>query len=1036
MAVAPTSANFERATPQPASGVATYRPQQQGNEGAQALYEEGQQNRELAAYVEKFGDELAHTSAQDALNKLREKRNELTYDPERGFLRIKGGDVLKTGPGGKPWIQEMPDTFKAAADEIGGKLLSPLSRKLFREAAEKEQSSYKTALASHMVGESEKYQAAVHKDTQTALISEAAQSYNDPDKLQQIAERAAMAEDNWSKISGMPSKAAAARSNVLRIGVESLLASGANRQALAYYDGIKDKLDGPDAVAMASRLKATGTGLRGEQAANEALVALGLPGISTTDGSILNYRQKVQTAESPDGRSNPDSGAGGFFQFIDSTWLTYARKALPVSGKSDAEILALRGNRQAQEVVFEAFTADNEAKLQKAGLPVTDTTRYLAHWFGDAGAVRLLTADKSKPIEEFLPPGKTPTNKTWAEANGIAGKTVGQVINIAGSRMGETARVAFPSPGLPQSTDGAPLFKGDTKSAYQQASLSVMNRTDLSPEEKTQALALLNKQQTQLTGFQTAAVAGLRDEANTTLAMAFVNPESFKSGTFQAFADRAASLGQQELSTRYRLFASMEGTLREGLQSARPDQLRLLKELSDGLPKSLLEAYQGGNADLAHKGETAFSRLKQAQKDGLGTEGLTTIAMEAAQHFADAGKGTKAQEVRDWLVQATIAEDIVKQPPEARRDRIAELEDIVAKGKATEQHLALHHMVKEGITRQETAIKADALLNGASIYGLGPLPPLDFTKAETLSQSLAVRGGMADRINANFPGADAGPLTNEEITRTRDFLAKADIGGAIGFFKALSALPDAHVNRVAAQLAGKGKGDPLSMMYASALSLYRKGDPVADEVLRGAEVLKTQKPAMTDKEIQRQAQEHLGNALQLFGTTEVPAEIVQAAKATYAWRQSQAGKIDTFDPDAFDKALQAVTGGTFTYRGQKIIAPRPGATPYDVDAALNQIGPQDLPDGLATVDGTAITADMVKRRGVLVSAGDGSYVVKIPDPRAGGDLRPIRDPRTGTAWVLGLVPLLDRQAANPVPPDQGAAAARRRAPASPTAGLE
>lgn len=165
-----------------------------------------------------------------------------------------------------------------------------------------------------------------------------------------------------------------------------------------------------------------------------------LGGAAPGSGSDKDYEAKVQKFESAgqDGAVNPDTKATGRFQFIDSTWLSQISRHAPeaAEGKTKEQILALRSDPVVAQRVFAGFTRDNEVALAAAGVPVNDTTRYLAHWFGAAGASQLMQADPKQSIAAFLPTGKSPTGKSWAAANGIEGKSVGEVIGIAEQRMG------------------------------------------------------------------------------------------------------------------------------------------------------------------------------------------------------------------------------------------------------------------------------------------------------------------------------------------------------------------------------------------------------------------------------------------------------------------------------------------------------------------------------------------------------------------------------------------------------------------------
>lgn len=258
MATFPTAADMERRAPRVSGGVASYRPVSRpeiGTEAAQALFEQGRMTQALAADVDRLGAELDETVAQDALNQLRTKRQELTLDPEKGFQRIKGGDVLKPGPGGKPWLDELPAQFRASSDEIGGKLFSPRARALYKRAADRELVAYKRDLTLHMTAESEKYQDAVYKDTLGANLNQAVTA-SDPAQLEMLADKAGVLAARRAERLGLPAETAiaAARSDVLAVAIKSKLQAN-DPAAATLFRLYADKLDAKDRVALAGPIQ-------------------------------------------------------------------------------------------------------------------------------------------------------------------------------------------------------------------------------------------------------------------------------------------------------------------------------------------------------------------------------------------------------------------------------------------------------------------------------------------------------------------------------------------------------------------------------------------------------------------------------------------------------------------------------------------------------------------------------------------------------------------------------------------------------------
>lgn len=133
---------------------------------------------------------------------------------------------------------------------------------------------------------------------------------------------------------------------------------------------------------------------------------------AAVDGlTASGYEAKVIRVESG-GKANAKaatSSATGLHQFTDGTWLGMVKDlraqggAKWADGLSTSEILAARTNGAASSEVFQYFRQQNAAVLSRAGLPVTDATEYMAHFFGAGGAVTVLSADPGAMLKDVLP---------------------------------------------------------------------------------------------------------------------------------------------------------------------------------------------------------------------------------------------------------------------------------------------------------------------------------------------------------------------------------------------------------------------------------------------------------------------------------------------------------------------------------------------------------------------------------------------------------------------------------------------------------
>ncbi|WP_426418193.1 hypothetical protein [Bradyrhizobium genosp. A] len=147
--------------------------------------------------------------------------------------------------------------------------------------------------------------------------------------------------------------------------------------------------------------------------------------------ALVDQIIKAESGGNPTAQ-NTRSSAGGAAQFIDSTWLSMLRQHRPdiAAGKSDADLIALKTDPSLSREMTGAYASDNAGILSKAGLPVTDGTRYLAHFAGPGGAVGLLNADPSAPAASVLGQGFAQANPT------MANMSAGDVVNWANTKMG------------------------------------------------------------------------------------------------------------------------------------------------------------------------------------------------------------------------------------------------------------------------------------------------------------------------------------------------------------------------------------------------------------------------------------------------------------------------------------------------------------------------------------------------------------------------------------------------------------------------
>lgn len=376
----------------------------------------------------KAGDTAFNTSLRGQL-----------FDPEKGYFTLKGKDAVDA-------YKATMEAVQKSSDDVAATIANPEARRMYNDIATRRRDSALDSMAKHAAIERRTYLDGVSlaraaNSAEDAVVysgdaakREAALNVGRNEILTFAADHGESTEVTQRKLREYDTKAYTAI--VQKMAVTDPMG------AQSFYEANKGKIDGTQQVTVEKFLKEA-TGRRQSTAdADEAMGAI-------VTGAYADKVGGVENGGKYGGSPNASTNAGGKYQMIDATFLTHARKADPegTAGKSDAELLILKksdtpAGRKLQDAAMTGFTRENEAALKAADLPVNDATRYMAHWFGAAGAVKVLKADPSTPVETFFKAGKGADGKVrsaaeWAAENGIKGKTAGDIVAMAKKRMGD-----------------------------------------------------------------------------------------------------------------------------------------------------------------------------------------------------------------------------------------------------------------------------------------------------------------------------------------------------------------------------------------------------------------------------------------------------------------------------------------------------------------------------------------------------------------------------------------------------------------------
>jgi hypothetical protein len=920
------------------------------------------------------------------------------YTDKDAFYRKRGQDAINGAQAATDKLLELKkEAIGLAANDTQRKRLDKILSAQIVEA--------NGGISRHVSQQSMEWQKGVAEGKQALIRNQAALDWNDIEKVDGLAMAAEDTAKAQAKLAGLAetdaekAMIAKARSDVYATVIVQRLQNGQVRSALALHGKVADKLDEKDSMRLAPALKSARVEVdaddwiarnRPNEGRREARQFWEAKGYSPEAASVMAGHEEAESGFNPkainpkDGRDGSDSI--GIFQ-----WNGARSKALLQFAKeNNLDPYERKTQREFAARELETTEAASGAKLKSA--------------------------------------------KTLEEANSAA---FGYLRPAKQTGRLDLAQAALNDKGV-----------GSDKANASALVLAAQGDPSLSLATKTAIATKVNKESAALESTRSATIKGLDDMLEATSIAMIASPNTYKKGTLAALADGYEAAGERSKAIATRLQADMEDTILSFATAPKGAQDEIMRNVAasilPGKSKALADSLiAGGKRDRTEATKQAgedFAALKTAGSNGVRLETMADKAKGAVETFAAAGDFTKAREVQDWFNAQVGAQSAGQAPAAQLSQAAANMKTRIESGERS--NAAIQQLdALENVKRQQAAAFAkDALTAGSTIYSrdLGPLPaPTDF----------AARVAYAEQISRRQGGMQVLPFTEPEITQIRTTLENAPPEQQAKTMQALAQIPPEHIPGIATALAGKGTGDPLSRSYAAALSFYADKDPasreIGNQILQGAKIIKdggegSRKPAVTSDAWQSQLQERVGNLLRDADPRQIGV-IADAVASVYVYQMNRAGRQgEKTDTDILNSAIKAVVGEPVVRNGQAMLPPVRGMTSYDVDKALRSLSDGDL-DGLRTMEGTAITAAAIQSRGALTNGrnGEGWYFVRIPDPRAGGDLRPVVN-ADGSLYQLDMRPLIERAARFPeglAPLPDAATRARGKAPTSPTEGL-
>ena len=387
--------------------------------------------------------------------------------------------------------------------------------------------------------------------------------------------------------------------------------------------------------------------------------------------------------------------------------------------------------------------------------------------------------------------------------------------------------------------------------------------------------------------------------------------------------------------------------------------------------------------ELVKNAKSAWPQVRSLIERGQPVDLPDLAAMRDAAMLS--GDRKWQQDVESGAMAARLGVDIAKLPEAQRQAALDQVRsELQASGLPAVAQDLIQRSLTEQFNRLNKAVHEDQV--GYAIEkGAAPPIPLNVANSAAFRTGLLQRASLVRGIAADQGVAPGSALRPAELTAVQNALsATNDPAEKARIFADLTAgIPDERTRM--ATFAKLGAGGPAAMLDAFAGALYREAPDTATSILRGGEAIKRDKRYLPSKQadLDEAIDKHLPASIFPLAERASPtsgyATMRTAVLNRYADLSLQANDVSgDLKGERMLQAINDVTGGVVTLNGKALIAPERGQTQTQFDAVIWGLSDADLAgSGVATQNGTPITAQYLRQNGKLESIGDGRYLIQL-----------------------------------------------------------
>jgi soluble lytic murein transglycosylase len=242
---APSSSSGARFTDAPVQNMAPQQIQQTG----EATMHAGQAATSIAIDIQQQANQVR---VDDALNKVRQKILNLTYDPEGGYKSLTG-DAALTRPDGRMLADEYGGKLDSSIKEVTGGLGNDAQRRAFSLQANDLLTQFRSGVQQHTLDEFKKFSLSTQDGTIKLGAEEAKRNWQDPDKIKMSLDSVRAAVVRTGTLQGWSGNETTARMREVTSGVHTSVIDTALQQnnpeyAMGYLERFKDEMTADDVL--------------------------------------------------------------------------------------------------------------------------------------------------------------------------------------------------------------------------------------------------------------------------------------------------------------------------------------------------------------------------------------------------------------------------------------------------------------------------------------------------------------------------------------------------------------------------------------------------------------------------------------------------------------------------------------------------------------------------------------------------------------------------------------------------------------------